>query len=79
MNNKYAYFCDTTKCTDCSFPECAHTTDENYIMYKEGNDKTEMRFIYTIDNVNYYMEFVKHPFLDKKLNIQGRRKLNEHD
>ena len=48
-------------------------------MYKEGNDKTEMRFIYTIDNVNYYMEFVKHPFLDKKLNIQERRKLNEHD
>ena len=74
MNNKYAYFCDTTKCTDCSFPECAHTTDENNIMYKEGNDKTQMRFIYTIDNVNYYMKFVKHPFLDKKVKYTGKEK-----
>lgn len=74
MNDKYAYFCNTTKCTDCSFPECAHTTDENYIMYKERNDKTEMRFMYTIDNVNYYMEFVNHPFLDKKVKYTGKEK-----
>lgn len=69
MNAKYAYFCDTHKCEHCSFPVCAHTTDENHRMYKEENEKTEMRLVGATNNVEYYMEFVKHPFLDKKFNL----------
>lgn len=65
--NRYAYLCDTHKCNNCSFPECSHTTDENYRLHKEG---TEMMLMYSSDGVNYYMEFVKHPFLDKKFNVK---------
>ena len=66
MYSKYAYLCDTNKCSDCSFPECSHTTDKNHRMYKEENEnKTEMRLVGVVNDVNYYMEFVKHPFLDK--------------
>lgn len=63
MKSIYAYFCDTHKCEHCSFPECAHTTNEDHRMYKEKNDKTEMRLINSYDGVNYYMEFIKHPFI----------------
>lgn len=63
MKSIYAYFCDTHKCGHCSFPECAHTINEDHRMYKEENDKTEMRLINSYDGVNYYMEFIKHPFI----------------
>lgn len=29
-----------------------------------------MMLMYSSDGVNYYMEFVKHPFLDKKFNVK---------
>ena len=67
MEDRYAYFCDTCKCDNCSFPICSHTTDENYRLHKE---RTEMRLLYSLNGVNYYMEFVKHPFLNKKFNIK---------
>ena len=66
--NKYLYFCDTNKCDDCSFPECSHTTDENHRLYQEG---TEMRLLGASNNVNYYMEFIEHPFIHKKFNMKG--------
>lgn len=67
MEDRYAYLCDTHKCDNCSFPKCSHTTDENHRLHKEG---TEMRLMYSSDGVDYYMEFVKHPFLDKKFKVK---------
>lgn len=70
MEDRYAYLCDTHKCYNCSFPKCSHTTDENHRLHKEG---TEMRLMYSSDDVDYYMEFVKHPFLDKKFNVKENK------
>ena len=57
MKNVYAYLCDTHKCDNCSFPECSHTLDENHRIH--GTEETEMRLVYSSDDTNYYMEYVK--------------------
>lgn len=61
MKNVYAYLCDTCKCDDCSFPECSYTLDESHRVH--GSEETEMRLLYSSDDTNYYMEYVKHPVL----------------
>lgn len=61
MLEKYAYFCNLHKCTDCTFPKCSHTTDERYRC--KCTKETEMRLVNTMNGVKYYMEYVKYPFL----------------
>ncbi len=62
MTATYAYFCDTHKCDKCTFPECSHTTDKKYRLYEEGDERTEMRLVYSANGVDYYMEYAKEPF-----------------
>lgn len=58
----YAYFCNTRKCDNCTFPTCSHTTDKQFRLYEEGDERTEMRLVYSANGVNYYMEYAKEPF-----------------
>ena len=62
MKSIYAYFCNTHKCDDCAFPTCSHTTDKQFRLYEEGDERTEMRLVYSFNRVNYYMEYAKEPF-----------------
>ena len=62
MKSIYAYFCNTHKCDDCTFPTCSHTTDKQFRLYEEGDERTEMRLAYSSNGVNYYMEYAKEPF-----------------
>lgn len=66
MLEKYAYFCNLHKCTDCTFPECSHTTDEHYRC--KCTKETEMRLVNTVNGVKYYMEYVKYPFFERRIN-----------
>lgn len=61
MLDSYAYLCDLEQCTDCSFPECRHTTDIHHRLYKETEvyEVTEMKLIGSGNGVNYYMEVFK--------------------
>lgn len=73
MKNVYAYLCDTHKCENCSFPTCSHTIDESHRIHEEN---TEMRLLYSSDDTNYYMEFVKRG--TKKFKIYFYKK-GDHD
>ena len=74
MKNVYAYLCDTHKCDNCSFPVCSHTLDENHRI--RGSEETEMRLLYSSDDTNYYMEYVKRG--TKKFKIYFYKK-GDHD
>lgn len=74
MENVYSYLCDTHKCDNCSFPECSHTFDEGHRIHT--TKETEMRLVYSSDNTNYYMEYVKRS--TKKFKIYFYKK-GDHD
>lgn len=63
MLETYAYLCNLCKCNDCTFPECSHTTDKRYRC--DCSYETEIRLVATANGVNYYMEYVKHPVLNR--------------
>jgi hypothetical protein len=62
MVSTYAYLCNTRLCNNCSFPTCSHTTNKQYRLYKEGDERVEMRLVGSANGINYYMEYVKKSF-----------------